>query len=285
MKKKVLCTAFIMMSLVFNQAQAGFIFEKGVKASAETKHIFTADTSNGDGQVGTTETKANVQYEFKWDRMPLDFTLGYKNLVIEENLALDLPSEVHGYYFSLGAKVPMLFMDAPDKFLGFDVGLSFNTEDGDFESSAARFPVRSYFIHKWNEQFLWIAGLSYTADKDNEWTPLIGFIYEPNEELSFNFVSNNPNIAYKPNEKWTLMLEGAIDSDEFEVDRNADENVILRYESYTAGVGVKHHFNEDTSAKLSIGRAFGRRFQYEDDQGKTVLDDATYVSLKLTTKF
>ena len=265
--------------------QAGLVFEKGVQASVETKYIKSADVDVQTGEVETVETYASFQHDFKWGQVPMDWTLGYKHIDIEESVALTLPSHLEGYSYSVGAKIPMLFMDADDKFLGFDVGVTFNTDDGVLESSAARFPIRSYFIHKWNEQFLWIVGAGFTADKDEEWQPLVGFQYKPNDVLSFNFVSTNPNIAYKVGEKWTLTLEGSIDSDEFEVQRDNDSNVVLKYKSYTAGVGARYAINDNIFAKISLGSAFNRRLDYADDQGKAVLDDALFASIKISAKF
>lgn len=277
-------TLTLVLSLLSGAALAN-MFEEKIKASIQTKYIEDSDAENQIGEIGIVDTKFSAKQVVKIGRLPLEWNVGYRYIDIDENLALTLPSELQSYSIGFGAKMPLMFLDWDDWFMGVDLSMTMNTDDGSYEDSAARFPTRTYLIYRPVETLFIFAGAGFTPDATDEVYPIIGFRYEPNEQWTFNFASANPSIEYDVNDKLTVMIEGAVNSDEFEVTRGADKNVVLSYDAYSAGLGFKYGLTENFEVKLSAGSEFGRKLDYEDEQGKVVLDDAFYTSVKISAEF
>ena len=67
--------------------------------------------------------------------------------------------------------------------------------------------MKTYLIYKPSEEFILVGGLSIRPDYDQTVLPLLGVIYKPNDRLSFNRASDDPNISYVLDERATAFVE------------------------------------------------------------------------------
>ena len=84
------------------------------------------------------------------------------------------------------------------------------------------------------------------------------------------------------NDKVTLFAEGGSSfNKEFEVTRNNDKNVVLRYQQSRIGSGMKYKFNKYIQGSLSVGGIFNRSLKYRDEQGKVNIKSGLYTEFRL----
>jgi len=142
-------------------------------------------------------------------------------------------------------------------------------------------PVHTYLIYQPNNKWTFVAGVATYPDYRDKVLPILGFIYKPDEKLTFNIIPANPSISYSLNNKLTLFVEGGMDGDEYEVDKDGRKNVILEYDAYRGGAGASYRFNKYIEAGISVGGVFNRRLQYRDSLGKVNVDSGMYSEFRI----
>lgn len=275
---------FLSVLLLSNACTADDDFP--VTVTFDTRHIYETDVSIMDGEVEINESKFSLEYDYKmFEELPVTLSLDITHTDINESVAVDLPSSLEGRRLGFSTKLPVPFIDREDLFLGIDIYPSMYNDDGDWDDSAFRIPFRTYLIYKQSEEFILVGGASVRIDYDNSVLPILGLIYKPNDRLSFNLASDDPNITYKIDDQTTVFMEFDYSLDEYEITRGPDKGVILKYRDVSTGFGAKYEVAESLEASLSAGGVFGRRLQYEDDAGKVEPDAGVYARAKLLVKF
>ncbi|MDZ4242456.1 MAG: hypothetical protein U1D99_06505, partial [Candidatus Omnitrophota bacterium] len=160
-----------------------------------------------------------------------------------------------------------------------------NTDGWDWEDSALRMPFRSYVIYKPSETFLFVAGVLVRIDYDEEVLPIIGFIYKPNDRLTFNFASDDPHVSYRINEKLTAFWELGFTYDEYEVTRQGKKGVILKYRETSTGAGLRYAVADVVDASLSAGGVFNRKLEYRDGTSWIEPEATPYARAKIDVHF
>ena len=257
------------------------------KVVLESKYLPETGVDAQSGDLAISESKFSFEHEFKvQDRLPVTFSIMDKHTDINSDVAVFLPSNLVGRSIGLGAKFPAPFTSSENYFVGMDVFPSMYT-DGWNESSASAFriPFRTYLIYKRDENFIVVAGLSVRPSFDTTVLPVLGLIYRPNDQLSFNLASDNPNITYKLTDKTSILVEADLVNDEYEVTRNGEKGRVLFYREISTGAGVEHSFTENIKGLVSVGGVFGRTIKYEDDNGKVQPDSGMYVKARVTVGF
>jgi hypothetical protein len=201
---------------------------------------------------------------------------------IENTSAVELPAHLAALATDIEATLP--FFNLEKTYLRLGVSPSFYGEDWDFETSQFRIPVRALVIYKPSETWTYIAGIAFYPDFENEVYPILGFIYKPNDKLTFNLVPKRPNISYLLNEKVTLFAEGGLSTGEFEVTKDNLKNVVLRYQERRLGLGAKFQLNKSIQASVSAGGEFSRSLKYRDSLGKVKIKDGGYAEFRLEAK-
>ncbi len=112
--------------------------------------------------------------------------------------------------------------------------------------------------------------------------PLVGFIYKPNDKLTFNLTPNNPEISYDLNSRWTVFAQGNDTSDEYKVKQGDLKNVVLKYNEMRLGAGLRCAVNKHIKASISTGSVFNRTIRYkENNLGKVALNNGFYSEFRL----
>lgn len=287
MKKTV---ALLMVALLTTWGFVTLVFAEGeegpVTIKADSRYLAKSDVNAMAGEIQIAESSLDLSYAFKmFEQLPVTLSLGLKHTDINEDLPLELPSRMEGRSFTFSTKFPLPFNDSDQYFIGLDVSPSLYTDDWKWESSAFRVPFRTYLIYKNSESLIFVAGASVRIDYDNTVLPIIGVIYKPNDQLSFNLASDDPNISYKLNDHTTAFAEFGYVLDEYEVTRSGQKGVVLKYRETSTGLGVKYAVGNHLQASLSAGGVFGRRLEYRDSVGKADLDSTPYVRGKMQMNF
>lgn len=261
--------------------------ESPVKADIKTRMINESDVDKMAGNLEVVESGFGVSYESKMlDPLPLTLSFDYQRVDMDnDGIPVDLPSHMQGWSVGIGTKFPVPLMESDQHYLGVDVYPSMYTEDLKWDSGAFRIPVRLYWIYKYSEDLLFIAGATVRGGYDTPVLPIIGFNYKASDRLNFNLASSEPNVTYKLDDRTTALVEFDGKMEEYEVAHETDRSVILKYRSASAGVGIKYATCPYSELLLSFGGVFGRQLKYEDDSAKVEPDAGLYGKIKFSLKF
>jgi len=235
------------------------------------------------GKIGIMEADSEYSYEFKaFEKLPVKLSLDNRYIGIENTTGVELPAHLVGLATDIETTLP--FFNVDKTYLRLGVSPSFYGEDWDFEASQFRIPSRYFLIHSPNDQWTFIAGVAVYPDFENEVWPILGFIYKPDDKLTFNIVPKRPNISYLLNEKVTLFAEGGNSFGEYEVAKDNLKNVVLQYKEMHIGAGLKYKINRCVQASFSAGGMFNRSLKYRDSLGKVEIKDGAYVEFRLEAR-
>jgi len=233
------------------------------------------------GRVEIFQSGAEVTFEEKVSgRLPVVLSIASQYTGIEETVALGLPPYLTGVSFDAETTFPCAWFD--ETYVRLGLTPSFYGDDWSYRSSAFRLPVRVFAIHLPNERLTLLAGVAVYPDYENEVLPILGFIYKPNEKLTFDITPKKPQVIYHINQNTSCFLEagGSLNS-EFEVTRHRQGGVVLRYKETRLGAGVSFKPNSFIEAGISAGGVFNRTFQYRDNSGKISVKDGSYLEFRL----
>lgn len=223
-------------------------------------------------------------YEYKFfDKLPVTFSMGNDCMFINKKGPVSLPAHLVAITADVETVVPLFGLKGA--YIGGGISPSFYSDEWNFEASAFRLPCRGFLVYQPDDKWTFIGGVAVFPKLKYPVWPIFGVIYKPVKELTFNLVSENPNIVYSLNDRISLFAEGDFTYEEYEVDRDAAKDVILRYEDIYAGGGVEFKFSKFTKAALTAGGIFDRSLKYRDGGGKADVRSGFYTGLKMMSEF
>jgi hypothetical protein len=237
------------------------------------------------GKVGIVEAASEYSYQVKaFGKLPVEFALGAGYIGINNTTAVKLPAHLTSTAFGLETTVPFFNLDKTYFTLG--AAALFASDDWNFRSSSFRIPQRYFLIYQPNEQWTFIGGVGVWPDYDEVVWPILGFIYKPNDRLTFNIVPKGPEISYDVNEKLTVFGEGDMSTAEYEVTKDGRKNVVLEYNEVHLGAGLRYKFNRYIKGSVAAGGIFGRSLKYRDDSlGKVAIENGLYSEFRMEIDF
>ena len=232
------------------------------------------------GEVELIASYAEYSYEFKaFDKLPVKISVENEYIGIEDSVSIDLPAHLVGSGTDIETTLP--FFNFNETYLRLGINPSFYADDWDARSSAFRIPMRYFLIHRPNDKWTFVAGVAVYPDFEDEVWPLLGFIYKPNDRLTFHLVPDRPNITYILNDSLALFTEGEITSAEFEVTRNNVKDVVLHYKEARLTGGIKYKLNPHIQTSVTAGGVFNRLLKYRDDLGKVNIKNGLYSEFRI----
>lgn len=244
------------------------------------RHMPSRKVDAQPGKVKITDTDFEYNYAFKaFGKLPVEFSLNHEYVSIDNTTAVKLPAHLVG--MSMGLETTLPFFNFDKTYLRMDVNPSFFSDDWVFHTSSFRIPSDVYIIYQPSQKWTFVYGVAAYPDYENPVLPILGFIYKPNDKLSFNIVPKRPNISYILNDKLTVYAEGGSSfNDEFEVKKDGLSNVVLRYRESHLGAGIKYKCNKFIESSLSVGGVFNRYLQYRDSLGNVHIKNGLYTELR-----
>lgn len=258
--------------------------------SQKSRHVLSADVHAQEGRfsIGKTGLTLKKQYTFE-NGLPVEFSFLLDHYFLDDRTATDLPASLQSKGVNVGTKFPMPFVEGNRFFVGVDVGAYVQTaKSHGFYGDALRAKSLVYGIYRDSDQkrLILIAGVMARPGYDDSVVlPFAGFFYAINDQWSLNFLSNEPFIAYRLNEKTTVKWQFDGYHDEFDVMSGARKGDVVKISEFHAGMGVEYQMTEDVYVQLSGGWAFNREYEYIKNGGKVVPDDGFFVGYTLKTKF
>ncbi len=248
------------------------------------KFIPSRKEENGSGKISIVEASSDQSLELKaFKDLPISLTINTKYIGMNEATDLHFP----GYLTTAGVDVETTvpFFGVDKTFLRLGANPSFYSDTWDFSVASFRLPLRTVFIYQPNNQLTLLSGLAFYPDFENKFYPIVGFIYKPNDRLTFNITTENPNITYALNNKTDLFLEGnAYLDEEFNTTRDRVKDVVLEYREITFGGGISHKFNSRVTASFSVGDAIDRVIKYKNSPDVIKIRDGAYFEFKFDIK-
>ena len=228
------------------------------------------------GRVGLITSASEYNYQIKaFDKLPIEFAVISKYIGINNSTAVKLPAKLTATSFGAEATLPFFNFDKTY----FTIGLapSFFSDNWNFNSSTFSLAQRYFLIYQPNEKLTFVGGVTYIPGFRPSIDPIIGFIYKPNDRLTFNLTPNNPEISYDLNSRWTIFAQGDDTSEEYKVKQGDLKNLVLKYDEMRLGGGLRCSVNKHIKASLSVGSVFNRTIRYkENNLGKVALDNGFY---------
>lgn len=245
------------------------------------RHIPSRSVDAMSGEVEIIESESECSYEVKLlDKLPVKFSLDTQYIGIEDTVEVELPAHLIGLAGDIETTLP--FFNFKHTYLRFGINPAFYSDDTSFKASNFRIPTRYFLIYQPDNKWTFLGGVAVYPDFESEILPILGFIYKPNDKLTFNIIPKRPNISYQLFDKVTLFAEGGTSfNKEFEVTRGNNKNVVLRYQESRLAGGVKFKFNKFIQSSLSLGGVFNRALKYRDNQGKVNIKDGLYTEFRL----
>ncbi len=264
--------------------------KNGLSISQSSRVAIKSNVADSDGEFSSAEYRLNVEKEYIiLDRLPLTTALSIRHIQINNTSTIDLPSSLETKNIYTRFFIPMPLVDDDRYYLGIDLAPGYNTASGHgFESDAFRFNFGTSIIYRNKKKLMIVAGIMFRLQYDNSVIPFIGFKYKVNNRLDLNFLSLNPNISYKLNDKSRVLFELNILANEFEITKGNRHGQILRAYGFDAGIGYEHKISEDFTGKLSIGSTLDRRFEYlvNGHKGDRIKPkNSIYIGYNLKKKF
>ena len=254
------------------------------EVDAYVKYMPTSGVHNQSGKVGLTDVESQYSYEFKVaEKIPVKLAYTNKYISIDNTTAVKLPAHLTGMVFDVETTLP--FFNVENTYFRLGVSPSFYTDNWSAYSSAFRMPSRYMMIHRSNEQFTWVLGVAAFPDYETPVLPIAGFIYKPNDKLTFNIIPSEPTIEYDINDKLGIFAEMGIIGGEYEVTKDDMNGLKLEYDDNYLGGGVNYSPTKNINASLSVGGSFNRLLQYRDSFGKVSLKNNFYTKLRVEMSF
>ncbi len=232
------------------------------------------------GKVAVTEAASEFSYDTKvFGELPVEWALGARYIGINNTTAVELPSRLTQMTTGIEANFPFFF----DKtYLTVGLGAAIYSCDWKANSSSFRLPQRYFLIHQPNDKLTLVAGIEVIPDFEDAVSPLLGFIYNPNDRLSFSITPDQPEITYKMDDEWSAFLQANKSDEEFEVSRGDLKNVVLEYNEMHFGGGLRFQPNKYVQTSFSAGYIFNRSLKYRDEGlGKVSVKDGMYTEFRI----
>ncbi|MCX5695684.1 MAG: DUF6268 family outer membrane beta-barrel protein [Candidatus Omnitrophica bacterium] len=233
------------------------------------------------GKVGLVTAASEYNYNIKaFDQLPIQFAVISKYIGIHNSTAVQLPAKLTAASFGMETTLPFFNLDKT--YLTIGLAPSFFSDNWNFNSSTFSLIQRYFMIYQPNEKLTLIAGVEYSPGFRPALDPIVGFIYRPNDRLTFNITPSNPEIAYDFSKRWTVFAQGDYLSDEYKVKQGDLKNLVLNYNEIRLGAGLRCAINKNIKASLACGSVFDRSIKYkENNLGKVALDNGFYSEFRL----
>jgi len=237
------------------------------------------------GSVGIVDSAAEYSYQIKaFGKLPVQLGVSSEYIGIRNTTVVKLPAHLTSIAFGMETTVPFFGIDKTY----FTVGLlpSFATENWSLSSSALSLNQRYFLIYQPDAKWTFICGVAIWPHHDKDAMPIIGFIYKPNNRLTFNIIPRSPEISYALTQKLTVFGQAGMSGYEYKVTKDERNNLVLKYNEIHLGAGLRYKPNKYVNASLSAGDMLHRSIEYrEDSLGKVIIKDGFYTELRTEIYF
>jgi len=238
-------------------------------------------------------TQAGVEYDYNFKafgKLPVELSLNPEYININNSTAVDLPAHLTNLSFGFNTTLPLF--NIPKTYLYVELDPSFYGDNWDLHASKFSFEGNCNIIYKLTEKLSLIAGIQidpvyrYPFFGDLHLypvSPVIGFIYKPNEKLLFNILPDTPTISYFLNDKVTLFLQESDSHERYNVTRDGSR-ARLNYSQLFVSGGVKFKINKFIETSLALGDAVQQILKYPGSMGKVTARNGLFTEFRIEAR-
>lgn len=237
------------------------------------------------GSIEIIKSDYLYKYDFKaFDKLPVELSL-YNRYTGIDNTVSNIRLPAHLIELSTGIETTLPFFKFNNTYFRVSVEPSFYSDTWDFPASSFRIPSYYYVIYRPNPKWTFLYGVYVLPDTQDPVLPVLGFIYKPNDRLTFYIAPRRPNIEYALSDKISIFGEGSFAvNNEYEVKFDDTRTAVLGYYETYVGAGIKYKPNRFIQTSLSVGGNFRRRLKYQDSLGKVNIKDGLYTEFRIEIK-
>jgi len=252
---------------------------------AYTRFMGPSGAGSQSGKIGIIDSAAEYSYEFKaFGELPVQFGVFSRYIGIKNTTVVELPSHLTSVGF--GAETAFPFFNVDKTYFSIALAPTFYSDNWNFNSSTFSLLQRYFFIYKPNEKWVFICGAEYSPRYKDPVSPILGFIYTPNDRLTFNIVPESPEISYAVNDKLKIFIQGDGTFNEYWVKKDGIKNTALEYNEMHLGTGLRFKLNKYITGSFIAGGIFNRSIKYRHDElGKVKVKDGYYTEFHFVISF
>lgn len=247
-------------------------------------HVFESDIKSGDDLGSQSATQSALSYSH---RFPISgnwyFRAGaeYERFDFSSTRA-DLPVTLQSASALLALEY--VVSNRIGAYLGVTPGFRFEHEisSGSFDA-----PVLLYAAYRANDNLYLVGGATAGILRKYAVLPIVGAIWEINDDWQLNLYFPRPALIYSPSENWSLQFAGEYVGGSFKRDDEKETEfggAVVSYREYRAGVFFEYETGPFT-VEAGAGYTFQRRFDYFRIGEEFRTEGAPFVSLGISAQF
>ncbi|MDD5097641.1 MAG: DUF6268 family outer membrane beta-barrel protein [Candidatus Omnitrophica bacterium] len=248
---------------------------------AYARYMPSSGAGSQSGKIGITDSAAEYSYEIKaFGQLPIQFAVGSRYIGIENSTVVQLPAQLTTVSF--GAEVTLPFFNFDKTYLTIGIAPTFLSDNWNFHTESFSLMQRYFLIYQPNDKWTFVCGANYYPRFRQPVSPILGFIYKPNDRLTFNIIPETPEVSYLLNDKLTVFIQGDSTDGEYRVTKDNLKNVVLNYNEMHLGAGLRCKWNKNITGSFTAGGVFNRSIEYRQDSlGKVTVKNGFYTELRL----
>ncbi len=254
------------------------------------KLIFTSayiDAGNTRG-LGITEMdlRTVLALPIPSRKAPMLITPGFGTYFLDWPRTPDLPSQLYDAYvqfrwmYRWNPKIATDFAITPGVYSDFEQGAD----------EAIRLPGHGAVLWTWTPEWKALVGLAYLDRLENNYLPIGGLIWTPNEDVKYEMVFPKPKLAHRVRwlgactdelQDW-LYLSGEFGGSAWAIARADGSTARMDYRDWRILLGLEHKAIGRLDYRFELGYVFGRRFLYNSSAIEYNPDDTFMVRVGAT---
>jgi hypothetical protein len=233
-----------------------------------------------DNSLGWTDLRSEVTVAvpFFTREAPMLITPFYELHFLDRPNGLDLPPRLHdaAIDFSHFRRV------TNNWFVNLAVSPGYYADDHSFDSDdACRINGRAVAVYDPTPELKWVIGATYVHGGWAKVVPVAGFIYEPNDDVSYEMVFPRPRAAWRlatspvpgRDEYWFYVL-GEFANAIWAFDQSDGTDDMLAYRDFRIILGLERKIIGGLSHRIEAGYVFDREIKLASDGDEVDMEDS-----------
>ena len=255
------------------------------------RYIPSHSSETQSGKIRITQSGIEYSYDFKAFReLPVELSLNPEYININNSTPVKLPTILTKLSAGFNTTVPLFNIKGTYFYIELDP--SFYGDNWDFGPSNFYLESRYAVMYQPNERLSLMAGLMvnpvyrypfFSGLHLNTISPMLGFIYKPNDKLIFNILPDTPNVSYKITDRVTLFMQENDSLERYYVTKDNTETK-LNYSQLYLSAGVKFKINKFIETSLAMGNSFRQILKYTDTAGKVATRNGIFAEFRIEAK-
>jgi hypothetical protein len=217
--------------------------------------------------LGWTDLRADVVLglPFFTRETPIVITPAYEAHFLDRPAGFDLPPRLHDLSIDFHH-----FRRLGDQWiLDFALTPGLYADDHSFDSSDAfRLNGRALAIYESSPAWKWVLGVTYVDGAWAKVVPVVGFNYEPNDDVEYQAVFPNPKVSWRlPNspdpgrDEYWVYIEGDFGNSIWAFEQTDGTPDVFASRDWRLILGLQHKVVGGLSSRAEIGYVFNREIK------------------------